>query len=143
MDFRDFFTLMQPLTLTKEQLQKMIAHVDSLAPLEACGLLAGRDSKVESVLVVTNQAQSPTRYVMDPIEQLNAFEWIESNGLETIGIFHSHPTGPETVSPTDIAQAAYAVVYVILARADNARGWRARGFWIKDGAFSEVTLQVR
>jgi [CysO sulfur-carrier protein]-S-L-cysteine hydrolase len=131
---------MQSLTLSKEQLQKMIAHVDSHAPLEACGLLAGLNSKVEAVLEVTNQAQSEVRYVMDPIGQLKAFEWIESNGLELIGIFHSHPTGPETVSPTDIAQAAYAVVYIILARVDNS--WRARGFWIKDSAFSEVTLQV-
>jgi len=131
---------MESLTLTKEQLQKMISHVDSCAPLEACGLLAGLNSKVETVLEVTNQAQSEVRYVMDPIEQLNAFEWIESNGLDLIGIFHSHPTGPETVSPTDIAQAAYAVVYVILSRVDN--DWRARSFWIKDGAFSEVVLQV-
>lgn len=131
---------MQSLTLTKEQLQIMIDHADSHMPLEACGLLAGHDSKVESVLAVTNQAQSEVRYVMDPIEQLNAFEWIDSQNMELLGIFHSHPTGPETVSPTDIAQAAYAVVYVILARVDNS--WRARGFWIKDGAFSEVTLQV-
>ncbi|MBK9208810.1 MAG: M67 family metallopeptidase [Anaerolineales bacterium] len=131
---------MQSLTLTKEQLQTMIAHVDSLSPLEACGLLAGQDSKVEAVLAVMNQAQSPTRYVMDPIEQLNAFEWIDSQNMELLGIFHSHPTGPETVSPTDIAQAAYAVVYVILARVENL--WSARGFWMKDGSFREVTLQV-
>jgi len=131
---------MRSLTLTKEQLQKMIAHVDSRAPLEACGLLAGLDSKVESVLEVTNQAQSEARYVMDPIEQLKSFEWIESNGLELIGIFHSHPTGPETVSPTDIAQAAYAVAHVILARVDGL--WRARGFWIEDGKYSEVALQI-
>jgi proteasome lid subunit RPN8/RPN11 len=118
----------------------MIIYVDLHAPLEACGLLAGRGSIVESVLEVTNQAQSAIRYVMDPIEQLNAFEWIESNGLELIGIFHSHPTGPETVSPTDIAEAAYAVVYVILARVENI--WRARGFWIEDGEYNEAGLQV-
>ena len=133
---------MRSLTITKEQYQKMIAHAQLHAPLEACGLLAGHDSKVEAVLEVTNQAQSAVRYVMDPIEQLNAFEWIESNGLELIGIFHSHPTGPETVSPSDIAEAAYAVVYIILARTDNARGWRARGFWIEDGNYDEVTLQI-
>jgi proteasome lid subunit RPN8/RPN11 len=109
-------------------------------PLEACGLLAGRTSKVETVLEVTNQAHSEVRFVMDPIEQLNAFEWIESNGLDLIGIFHSHPTGPETVSPTDIADAAYAVVHVILARTNGA--WHARGFWIENEKYNEVTLQV-
>jgi proteasome lid subunit RPN8/RPN11 len=118
----------------------MNAHVDEHAPLEACGLLAGIGSRVESVLLVKNQAQSEVRYVMDPIEQLTAFEWIESNDLDLIGIFHSHPTGPETVSPTDIAEAAYAVVYVILARVGS--DWRARGFWVENGAFSEVALRV-
>lgn len=131
---------MRSLTLTNEQIQQMIAHVDSQLPLEACGLLAGRGFSVESVLVVTNQVQSPVRYVMDPIEQLRAFEWIESQGLELLGIFHSHPTGPETVSPTDIAEAAYDVVYVIVSRADGA--WRVRGFWIQDNSFDEVTLQI-
>jgi len=118
----------------------MIAHVDLHAPLEACGLLAGRDSIVENVLAVANQAQSQTRYVMDPIEQLSAFEWIDSNDLELLGIFHSHPSGPETVSPTDIAEAAYAVAYIILARVENR--WSVRAFWIEDGEFSEVALQI-
>ncbi|MCQ3936316.1 MAG: metal-dependent protease of the PAD1/JAB1 superfamily [Chloroflexi bacterium] len=131
---------MQSLTLTNEQLNRMIAHVNALAPLEACGLLAGRDSRVETVIEVTNQAQSPVRYVMDPLEQLQAFERIESQGLDLLGIFHSHPAGPETVSPTDIAEAAYAVVHVILSRAGGV--WRARGFWIEDGAYREVTLHV-
>ena len=131
---------MHSITLTKEQLQKMITHIDSHAPLEACGLLAGRDSKVESVLEVTNQAQSPVRYVMDPIEQLNALEWVESNNMDLLGIFHSHPTGPEIVSQTDIAQAAYAVTYIILAPVDG--NWRARGFWIENSSFREVTLQI-
>ncbi|MBI3152853.1 MAG: M67 family metallopeptidase [Chloroflexi bacterium] len=131
---------MQSLTISKEQLQSMIAYVGSHAPLESCGLLAGHDSKVEKIFFVQNQAQSPVRYVMDPIEQLNAFEWIDSNGMDLLGIFHSHPAGPETVSPTDIAEAAYAVTYVILARVDGE--WHARGFWIENGGFREVILQV-
>ncbi len=90
--------------------------------------------------MVTNQAQSPVRYLMDPIEQLHAFEWIEAQGLDLLGIFHSHPTGPETVSPTDIAEAAYDVVYVIVSRSNGI--WHTRGFWIQDAAYNEVTLQI-
>lgn len=130
---------MRPLILTTEHLQKMIAHVSSQAPLEACGLLAGKNSQVESVIEVTNQAQSPVRFVMDPIEQLRAFEWIEAQSLDLLGIYHSHPAGPETVSPTDIADYAYAVVQVILSRVDGA--WRARGFWIENGGYIEVPLE--
>jgi proteasome lid subunit RPN8/RPN11 len=121
-------------------LQEMITYVDQHVPLEACGLLAGKESRVEKIVGVLNQAQSPVRFVMDPYEQLHAFNWIESNGLDLVGIFHSHPTGPETVSATDIAEAAYAVVHVILSRSDNE--WKARGFWIEDDSAREVTLQI-
>lgn len=131
---------MQSLTLTRNDLQRMIAHAAAEAPLEACGLLAGRDAKVEKIFLVRNQAQSPVRFVMDPLEQLNAFEWIEANRMELLGIFHSHPAGPETLSPTDIAEAAYPVAHVILARTNGA--WRARGFWIENGGFREVILQI-
>lgn len=140
MGLGDISTVMNPLIFTKEHFDEMVAHVDSLAPLEACGLLAGKNSKVEKILTATNQLQSQTKYAMNPIEQLNAFEWIESNGLELLGIFHSHPTGPETVSPADVEQARYSVVYVVLSRAENS--WRARGFWIAGGKFCETELQV-
>lgn len=96
---------------------------------------------VEKIFFVQNQAQSEVRYVMNPMEQLTAFEWIDSNSMELLGIFHSHPAGPETVSPTDIAEATYEVVYVIFSRIDKE--WRARGFWIKDNDYTETTLQIR
>ena len=132
---------MQSLILAKEQLKSMIEHVNAHAPLEACGLLAGKDSTVEKIFFIQNQAQSAVRYVMNPMEQLAAFEWIDSNSMDLLGIFHSHPSGPETVSPTDIAEAAYEVVYVIFSRTD--KDWHARGFWIKDNDYTEITLQIR
>ncbi len=128
------------LTLTEEQQNAMIAHVNSLAPLEACGLLAGKNSTVEKVLPITNQAQSKVRYAMEPIEQLRAFEQIEAEGLDLLGIFHSHPEGPEVISQTDIAEAYYPVVYVVLSRKNEE--WKTRGFWIENNSFSEVDLRV-
>ena len=115
-------------------------HVNTHAPLEGCGLLAGKNGRVEKVLIVRNQAQSPVRFVMDPYEQLHAFEWIESNNLDLIGIFHSHPDGPETTSPTDIAEAAYEVVHIICSQVNGQ--WKLRGFWIENGRSVEVTLQI-
>lgn len=128
------------LTLSREQVREITEYVERHAPLEACGLLAGKNDRVEKVLFVQNQAQSPVRFVMDPYEQLQAFERIDADGLDLLGIFHSHPAGPETASPTDIAEAAYAVVHVICSRRDGE--WNLRGFWIEDGASTEVPLQV-
>jgi proteasome lid subunit RPN8/RPN11 len=126
--------------MNKEHWQEMLHYVESHVPLEACGLLAGRDNRVEKVIGVRNQAQSPVRFVMDPYEQLKAFDWIESSGLDLLGIFHSHPAGPETASATDIAEAAYKVIHVIWSR--NEDRWQARGFWIENGEASEVTLRM-
>ena len=110
------------------------------APLESCGLLAGKNDRVEKVILVRNQAQSAVRFVMDPYDQLNAFDWIESNQLDLLGIFHSHPAGPDTASATDIAEAAYEVVHLIWSR--NQGHWEVRGFWIENGKTTEVPLQI-
>jgi proteasome lid subunit RPN8/RPN11 len=130
----------QGLMISKKHWQEMLEHVSRHAPLEACGLLAGKNDQVEKVILVRNQVQSAARFVMEPYEQLRAFDWIEANGLDLLGIFHSHPTGPETASVTDVAEAAYEVVHIIWSR--NQSQWQARGFWIEDGSATEVALQI-
>ena len=132
--------MIKQLILSRESLQEMEHHVARLAPLEACGLLAGKSGRVEHVINVRNQAQNPARFVMEPHEQLVAFDQIDSEGLDLLGIFHSHPAGPETVSATDIAEAAYEVVHIIWSRKDEM--WIARGFWIENGKVDEVTLEI-
>lgn len=128
------------LILTQGQYDDMLEYVAEHVPFEACGLLAGKNGRVERVLPVPNQVQSPVRFVMDPHEQLQAFEWIDSLGLELIGIFHSHPAGPETVSATDIRESAYEVVQLIWSRLEG--NWSMRGFWIQDGKAREVAISV-
>jgi len=132
--------MLSQLILHQTQWDEMLRHVMEHAPLEACGLLAGKNDRVEKVILVRNQAQSPVRFVMDPYEQFQAFEWIESHGLELVGIFHSHPTGPQTVSPTDIEEAAYEVVHVVWSHLNGQ--WKARGFWIESGRAIKIALLI-
>lgn len=128
------------LTIADSQWREILDHVERAVPNEACGLLAGQDEHVEKIIPVRNQAESPVRFVMDPYEQLKAFQWMDDNHLDLLGIFHSHPTGPETASPVDVAEAAYEVVHVILSR--NKIGWKARAFWIENGELHEVPLEI-
>ncbi len=118
----------------------MRLHVQASLPLEACGLLAGESNRVKEIISVKNQAASPTRFRMDPEEQLRAFEHMESAGMDLLGIYHSHPEGPDRPSPTDIAEAAYQTVYVIWWRAQG--NWSVRGWWIEDGRLSDVKLEI-
>jgi proteasome lid subunit RPN8/RPN11 len=132
--------MIENLKLKPEHMQIMRRHVAAQAPLEACGLLAGRNDSVEAVFRVTNAERSPVRFRMDAQDQYDAFMQIEANGLDLVGIFHSHPSGPETVSPTDIDEAAYDVVHIIWSRKEKI--WGARGFWIERGQVTEVNLQI-
>lgn len=131
---------MRQLALTRSQIQAMRLHVNAGLPLEACGLLAGREGTVQKVIPVANHAHSPVRFRMDPVEQLQAFNWMEANGLELVGIFHSHPAGPDGPSPTDIAEAAYAVVYLIWSR--GVADWRVKGYWIEERRVTEIGLAI-
>lgn len=132
--------MIEVLKLKPKHMRTMRWHVAAQVPLEACGLLAGKQEVVTDVLKVRNAEQSPVRFLMDAQEQYNAFKWIDANSLDLLGIFHSHPSGPETVSPTDIAEAAYDVVHIIWSRMGNT--WSARGFWIENGQITEVILQI-
>jgi proteasome lid subunit RPN8/RPN11 len=128
------------LTLNRSQFFAMQRHINAEAPLEACGLLGGKNGVVELVLPVKNAAASRVRFQMEPRAQLRAIEQIEAEGLEIVAIFHSHPKGPSVPSPTDIAEASYQVVNIIWAKV--GRRWQARGFWIEAGRAAEVPLNV-
>ena len=115
----------------------MQGHMEGLFPQEACGLLAGRNRYAELMIPVTNELGSSVRFRMEPLELLNALEHIDSLGLEMLAIFHSHPKGPETPSPSDIAEAEYPVVNIIWSPVNQE--WQARGFWIENGDFEATT----
>ncbi len=126
--------------ITRKQLGEMREHIQNCLPAEACGLLAGSERIVHEVFPIKNIAESAARFRMDPVEQLRAFQRIESRGWELVGIFHSHPAGPPRPSETDVAEAAYDVVHIIWS--PGHEDWDARAFLIRDGAASAVKLEV-
>ena len=124
------------------QWEQMRIEIEQHAPQEACGLLAGSENQVIMVLPVTNALHSPVRYRMAAREQLDAFERIDHAGLELVGIYHSHPNGPDGPSATDIAEAFYPeAVYLIWSGQDGV--WSCRAFRIHSGQVQEVNLSVR
>jgi proteasome lid subunit RPN8/RPN11 len=131
----------EELILSRSHLRAMRRHVSRRLPLEACGLLAGRNDRVEITLGIFNEERSPVRFRMEPRAQWRAFQRFETAGLDLIGIYHSHPNGPGHPSPTDIAEALYPVTQIIWFRV-NGR-WQARGFKILGGEAAEVTLVYR
>ena len=129
----------EKLILSRNHWRAMRRHVSRRLPLEACGLLAGKNDRVESTLGICNEERSPVRFRMEPRAQWRAFQRIESAGLDLVGIYHSHPNGPDRPSPTDISEALYPVTQIIWFRV-NGR-WQSRAFTIRGGEVSEVILE--
>jgi proteasome lid subunit RPN8/RPN11 len=116
----------------------MIAQARADAPLETCGLLAGRDGRVTRVLPVPNILRSRVAYRMDGPEFLDAMAACD---FEPLAIYHSHPQGPPVPSPTDVAESYYPdSIYVIISLAQEPPSVQA--FRIVNGLVTKETCQI-
>lgn len=119
----------------------MHSDVDRRAPIEACGLVAGQSGTSISVFPTRNLLASPTRYQMDPVDQVRSMLAIQKQGLDLLAIYHSHPYGPRHPSPLDIAEAAYPeAAYLIWSR--DRWEWTCRAFMIAESRTIEVELEL-
>ncbi len=131
------------LILTREQMEEMIAHALQERPNEACGLLAGRDGKVEKVYPLPNVEKSPFRYRADPEAQFRALVEMEERGWEVVGIYHSHPSFPPYPSALDREMAYYPeAVYLIISLQDPEKP-RIRAFSLAESQPKEVEVEIR
>ena len=129
--------------LSREQAAALVAHAREEFPNECCGLLAGRNGRVERVFRGTNVDHSPYTYMMDPKEQLTAFKAMEAEGLELMGIYHSHTHTAAYPSRTDVAKAYYPdAVYIIVSLLDRANP-AIQGYRITDQKISDAQVVVR
>ncbi len=106
------------------------AHAE--APQEACGLLAGECNTVIRAIPLRNWARSPEdRFRLDPEEQLAALKEIDADGLEWVGIYHSHPRSAPIPSRRDIDEARDAGLLHLIVSLDHAKPklkpWRIDG----------------
>ncbi len=132
---------MESLTLSPSQWETLSRHLQDCLPEEGCGLLGGLEGRVQAVLPVTNELHSAVRFRMLPQEQLENFIRLEEQGLELIGIFHSHPNGPPHPSGSDLAEFTYpGVIYVICWRENGS--WELKGFWTDGKTYREVPVNI-
>jgi len=130
------------LTIPKHIYQQMLEQAEAEAPMEACGILAGRDSRVERFYGMTNADNSSDHFMMEPKEQFAAAKDIRKEGLEMLAVCHSHPQTPARPSEEDGRLALTEnVIYVILSLQDSANP-DVKGFIIENGSVTEVPITV-
>lgn len=120
----------------------MYAHAYICYPMEMCGLLLGSasDSRIDRFVPMRNVAESAKLYSLDPKEHLQVELAAEAEGLDVVGVAHSHTHSEAYPSPTDVAQAPDpGWHYVIVTLKDPAPV--ARSFRIVGEQISEEIIQ--
>jgi proteasome lid subunit RPN8/RPN11 len=131
--------MLDKLRLTELHRHQMLQYLEECLPNEGCGLIGGRAGTADIILPVANELQSPVRFRMDPVEQLEKMIWIEDRGLDLLAIFHSHPTGPDFPSETDITEFAYPGTITLIWSKETGE-WNPRGYQITDNHYREIQL---
>ena len=131
-------------------LQLQRRHVDLLKqeakkvhPVEACAMLFGKlsqnDAVVEKVEFAPNELRSTVRFEIDPVKVAAAFTEAEEEGLDFIGLFHSHPA-PAAPSPIDLKYMKLwgDALWLILSSTDG----NLAAYQLKDDKVKEATMRI-
>ncbi len=103
-------------------------------PDEGCGWLLGPASgEVRIAVAAGNEEESgraAARYLMGPDSYRAVSRMARAEGLDVVGVFHSHPDHPPLPSATDLAEAwpswLYVIVPVQAGTPGDLHGWLLR-----------------
>lgn len=141
------------LTLPADALAAVLQHARAEYPNEACGIIAGPaqqangDAIADRHVPMANTAASPHDwFAFDVTAQLRAYAEMDSRGEDPVVLYHSHPRGPATPSPTDIAMAAGGTCLWLIASlggsTSDPRVTGIRAWQIVEGQATEVEIRV-
>jgi len=122
--------------------EQMTEQARTEAPIEACGILAGTNGRVEKLYKMTNAERRGDHFMMEPREQFAVVRDIRSSSLELLAIYHSHPETPARPSAEDIRLALTPnAVYVILSL-QNGNAPALKGFRVDNGTVINVPVEI-
>ena len=121
------------LVLDPRHVSAIRRHGEADYPAEACGLIGGsvegnHKVAVQLVPLVNRRTDSArNRYLIDPESFRRGEERLARDGLDVIGVYHSHPDHPPIPSAFDREHAwprlSYVIVDVERGRAAHMKSW--------------------
>ncbi|TAJ18068.1 MAG: M67 family peptidase [Dehalococcoidia bacterium] len=122
---------------------EMIAHAREDLPNEACGMVHATAGAPIAVHRVKNDAASPYRYEMNPLQMMRLEGQRDASGEALFAIYHSHVASKAYPSPTDVRMAFFPpgeveqepaypeTMYILVSLASDPSDVRA--YWIRRG----------
>ena len=130
------------LLIPRPVLAAMTAHAAAELPNECCGLLGGAAPadgviRVSAAAPVVNAAASPVEYESEPRSILAAVKRFRAEGLEVVGVYHSHPTAPPVPSRADLARNYWGHVAHVIISLQSAQP-EVRAWWLGEADYREA-----
>ncbi len=113
------------------------AHGAASYPYEGCGLLLGSAEPERNVVTAARPLPNVWPVASEKSERFRiaADDWRDveldaaAEGLDVVGIFHSHPDHPPVASPRDLAWASwpgysYLITQVVAGQPGVSRSWQ-------------------
>ncbi|MDT8306681.1 MAG: M67 family metallopeptidase [Anaerolineae bacterium] len=121
-------------------------------PYEGCGLLLGLQNGernvVEALFPVENrwevEEEKRERFMITPEAMFQAEMAAMRQGLDIVGIFHSHPDHPPVASPRDLAWATWPGYSYLITEVRGGQAGASRSWQLAEdrSGFLEEPLQV-
>lgn len=103
-------------SMKKQVYEQMVEYCMVESPIEACGLVSGKENKGLTLWQVPNEDKSPNRFKISEESMKKTIVKIEKKGEQLTGVFHSHPVTRAYPSFFDIKNHAYpTVAYIIVS----------------------------
>jgi proteasome lid subunit RPN8/RPN11 len=122
----------------------MIGHAYDGLPDEACGLLGGRDDRIEVFVPTPNADASSRTFTIGKDGWDRADEVLGPRGLDVVGVMHSHTHTDAYPSPTDVDKAGNPLLahwhWIIVSLRDEAPVLRS--YRIVDGEIAEERVAL-
>jgi proteasome lid subunit RPN8/RPN11 len=138
--------LIRRLILTGDLYGDLLSHARAARPREAVGLLGGSaDGTATRLLPLSNIAPGNKAFVADPFEQFCALRRLQSEMLQLLAIYHSHPDGGTKPSQDDLAFAGlWRCAHLIVALGLSGEAEARLGAFRFDGSgrFTEVKIHL-
>lgn len=123
-------------------LSQLLQHAVRFLPVEACGIIGGKQGKPTTFYPTDNAEKSPVRYAV-PVEQLfRVIRQLDCKGEDIFAIFHTHPESEAYPSPVDIQLAYYPEAYYLIMSLQQPQNPDLRAFTIRDGMVTEYPVII-
>ena len=97
---------MKEILIPDSFLADLMQHANEESPYEACAILLGNTDEetwqTTEIFLTENIDKSEINFTISNEQLLEGYKRAEENGLDIVGIFHSHPKSEASPSDTDV-----------------------------------------